>query len=51
MPKGVYQRTKPAWNKGLTKEDPRVAKNSEARNSTMIDKYGSLSYNNSEKRK
>lgn len=51
MPKGVYQRTKPAWNKGLTKEDPRVAKNIEARNATMIDKYGSLSYNNSEKRK
>lgn len=26
MPKGVYERTKPAWNKGLTKADPRVAK-------------------------
>ena len=51
MPKGVYQRTKPAWNKGLTKDDPRVAKNIDARNATMIDKYGTLSYNNSEKRK
>jgi len=51
MPKGVYKRTKPAWNKGLTKEDPRVAKNINSRNATMIDRYGSLSYNNSEKRK
>jgi len=26
MPKGVYPRTKPVWNKGLTKSDPRVVK-------------------------
>lgn len=51
MPKGVYTRTKPAWNKGLDKNDPRVSKNIEARNLTMINRYGSLSYNNSEKRK
>lgn len=51
MPKGVYKRTKPAWNKGLTKDDPRVSKNIDARNATMINRYGSLSYNNSDKRK
>lgn len=26
MPKGVYKRTKPVWNKGLTKKDKRVEK-------------------------
>jgi len=26
MPIGVYKRTVPAWNKGLTKKDPRVKK-------------------------
>ena len=51
MPKGVYVRTKPAWNKGLDKSDLRVAKYSEARNITMINRYGSTSYNNAEKRK
>ena len=53
MPKGVYDRTgKQPWNKGLTKEtDERVAKNLEARNKTMMEKYGSTTYNNSEKRK
>ena len=51
MPKGVYTRTKPVWNKGLTKDDPRVQKNTDSRNSTMVDRYGSLSYNNSDKRK
>ena len=51
MPKGVYVRTKPVWNKGLTKEDSRVAKNAESRKATMIERYGSLSYNNKEKRK
>ena len=50
MPKGVYVRTKPVWNKGLTKEDSRVAKNAESRKATMIERYGSLSYNNKEKR-
>lgn len=52
MPKGVYDRTgKSPWNKGLTKEtDERVAKNIQARNATMIAKYGSTSYNNSAKR-
>lgn len=51
MPRGVYKRTKPAWNKGLDKTDPRVSRNIEARKQTMVDRYGSLSYNNSEKRK
>jgi DNA mismatch endonuclease (patch repair protein) len=32
MPKGIYKRTKPAWNKDLTKEDNRVKKYLEARN-------------------
>ena len=32
MPKGIYKRTKPVWNKGLTKEnDERVKKNSMSR--------------------
>lgn len=31
MPKGIYKRTKPAWNKNLTKEiNPRVAANGAA---------------------
>lgn len=51
MPKGVYKRTKDPWNKGKTKEtDERVAKNSESREKTMIERYGSTSYNNTEKR-
>ena len=37
---------KPAWNKGLTKEmDSRVAKNTEARNITMLERYGTLDGN------
>lgn len=41
MPRGVYQRTKPAWNKGLTKEtDERVAKNAEHTKQTVLDRYG-----------
>lgn len=52
MPKGVYNRTKPAWNKGLTKEtDERVKNNLDKRNSTMLIKYGDVNYNNPEKRK
>lgn len=52
MPKGVYKRTKPVWDKGLTKDsDNRIADATEKRTATMIDKYGSTSYNNSDKRK
>lgn len=41
MPSGVYKRTKPAWNKGLTKEtDQRVAKNAEHTKQTVLDRYG-----------
>lgn len=51
MPKGVYVRTKPVWNRGLDMNDPRVKKNVESRNATMLDRYGSTTYNNPEKRK
>lgn len=40
MPKGVYKRTKPAWNKGLTKEDPRVAINHAHKEETNLKRYG-----------
>ena len=41
MPSGVYKRTKPAWNKGLTKDtDERVRKNVEASRNTVQQKYG-----------
>ena len=41
MPSGVYQRTKPAWNKGLTKEtDERVRRNAENTKQTVLKKYG-----------
>ena len=41
MPSGVYKRTKPAWNKGLTKDtDERVRKNVEASRSTVQQRYG-----------
>lgn len=41
MPSGVYKRTKPIWNKGLTKEtDERVARNAENTRKTVIDRYG-----------
>ena len=41
MPSGVYKRTKPAWNKGLTKEvDDRVRRNSEHTRDTVKKKYG-----------
>lgn len=33
---------KVAWNKGLTKEDPRIRQNIEKRNNTMLQKYGTL---------
>jgi DNA mismatch endonuclease (patch repair protein) len=35
MPKGIYNRTKPSWNKGLTKLDPRVAKSIENRSNNL----------------
>lgn len=35
MPKGVYVRTKPVWNRGLDMNDPRVKKNVESRNATI----------------
>lgn len=41
MPRGVYERTKPSWNKGLTKEtDERVARNAEHTQQTVRDRYG-----------
>lgn len=41
MPRGVYKRTKPAWNKGLTKEtDERVARNAEHTMQTVLNRYG-----------
>lgn len=41
MPSGVYTRTKPVWNKGLTKEtDKRIADAEIKRHQTVIDKYG-----------
>lgn len=50
MPKGVYKRTKPAWNKGLTKEtDDRVRINSQKRDETKLKRYGSANYNNVDK--
>lgn len=42
---------KSPWNKGLTKEDPRVAKYAEARNITMMKKYGTLDGNIFRKKK
>lgn len=52
MPKGVYSREGfVPWNKGLTKNDPKINSASEKRKSTMIERYGTTSYNNSEKRK
>lgn len=41
MPRGVYKRTKPAWNKGLTKEtDERVRLNAEHTKKTVQERYG-----------
>lgn len=41
MPSGVYKRTKPVWNKGLTKEtDERVAKYIDNGRKTLNEKYG-----------
>lgn len=40
MPSGVYKRTKPAWNKGLTKDDPRIAAGLEHKNKTCLERYG-----------
>lgn len=40
MPSGVYKRTKPVWNKGLTKEDQRIAKSLEKRVQTNLQRYG-----------
>lgn len=52
MPKGVYSREGLSpWNKGLTKDDPRVSSASEKRKSTLLERYGTTSYNNSKKRK
>ena len=36
------------WNKGLTMNDPRVRKNIENRNNTMLERYGSLVVNKKE---
>lgn len=33
------------WNKGLTKDDPRVMDNAEKRNETMLKRYGTLNGN------
>lgn len=50
MPKGVYKRTKSAWNKGLTKDtDERVKINSERRDKTKLERYGSSTFNNIDK--
>lgn len=52
MPKGVYSREGLSpWNKGLTKDDPRVSSACEKRRSTLLERYGTTSYNNSKKRK
>lgn len=41
MPRGIYKRTKPVWNKGLTKDtDERIAKADLKRQNTSIKKYG-----------
>lgn len=41
MPRGVYKRTKPVWNKGLTKDtDERIAKAELKRQETSMNKYG-----------
>lgn len=52
MPKGVYSRDEfVPWNKGLNKDDPKIKSAIEKRKRTMIERYGTTSYNNSEKRK
>ena len=38
------------WNKGLTKDDPRIKKIQEKRKKTMEERYGSSKYNNTKKR-
>lgn len=41
MPSGVYKRTKPVWNKGLTKEtDKRIADAELKKQQTILKKYG-----------
>lgn len=41
MPRGVYVRTKPVWNKGLTKEtDSRIADAELKKQQTVKDRYG-----------
>ena len=41
MPSGVYTRTKPAWNKGLTKDsDERIADAQKKKEQTNLQKYG-----------
>lgn len=40
IPSGVYPRTKPAWNKGLTTDDPRVAAMVNNSHATSLKRYG-----------
>ena len=42
MPKGIYKRTKPAWNKGLTKDDPRVKSYIDHQKQTNMGRYGCI---------
>lgn len=52
MSKGKYSREGfVPWNKGLTKDDdPRIGRATEKRKNTLMERYGTTSYNNSEKR-
>jgi len=36
------KRSKPPWNKGLTKDDPRIRKGVEKRRQTMLQRYGTM---------
>ena len=51
MPKGKHSREGfVPWNKGLTKDDdPRISMATEKRKNTLMERYGTTSYNNSEK--
>ena len=40
--RGMLKLGRTAWNKGLTVSDPRVARNRQARDATMMKKYGTL---------
>ena len=45
MNTGCFEKGHIPWNKGLTKQDSRVAKNIDNRNKTMIERYGTLATN------